>query len=253
MNQIRRDQWKWVAMMVCLAVSLAGCSASKGSDDPSDFAYEEPPPPPLEEPEILPAYKFIRDQPSGRFTRLLPSSIAVISLSNYIPGSDPRPFLQNEARKSKQAGGAYLPYHFYVSPEGEVYGGVEIEHAGMIGGRTVDSAILVGVLGNYEPATSFPPEVQMTTLVQLCAWLCVQYSIQPGKIIPVTELDPSFEPLGTNLANYFGPTQMLVERVNKTLYQGQEERIKQLEKEKGFIGSMMKDPFERDQAMMQDF
>ncbi|MCA9430498.1 MAG: hypothetical protein KC940_08320 [Candidatus Omnitrophica bacterium] len=74
-------------------------------------------------------------------------------------------------------------------------------------------------MGDYNQPTNFMPEPQQMAMIQLCAWLCYENSIDSRNIIPATQLSPEAEPLGENLANWFGPTQTLRSRVDSTLAQ----------------------------------
>lgn len=88
-------------------------------------------------------------------------------------------------------------------------------------------------------------------MIQLCAWLCAQHSINPGKIIPANQVNPDAEPLGVNLKNWFGPTDLLRKRVQQTLDKASAEAAKQ--KEGGFFFSGSSKEKRRPPDINEDF
>jgi hypothetical protein len=210
-----------------LLLLLSGCAYWRDKEEPGQFSYKEPELPPLVQPETIPAHEYLRQTPSGRLYPLKAARIAIVALPDFRPGSDPKSYLRNQVTQSKSQGSSFLPLHFYIAPEGIVLEGQAIEYTGDLGGRRVADAILVGVMGDYDQPTSFMPPEQEMTLVQLCAWLCSQHSIEPSRIVPAAEISPDATPLGSNLMNWFGPTDTLRERVRKTLQKASEDAAKE--------------------------
>jgi hypothetical protein len=219
------------SVAVTLLVLLTGCAFWREKSDPEQFEYQEPDLPPLVQPETIPAHEYLRVTPSGRLYPLKPARIAIASMPDFQAGSDPKSYLRNQVTKAKGQGSSFLPFHYYLAPEGIVFEGQSIEYAGDLGNKRVGDAVLVGVLGDYGQPANFMPPAQEKVLIQLCAWLCSQHSIEPSQIVPASEISPDATPLGTNLMNWFGPTDMLRERVRKTLQKGGEDA----EKEKNSI------------------
>jgi hypothetical protein len=176
--------------------------------------------------------------PSGKLYHLSPARLAIVGLGDFGTGSDPIAYLRAAARKAKESGDPFLPYHYYVAPDGEVFEGQSDEFCGSLAGKRIPDTLIVGVLGNFN-GTSFLGEDQAQILVQLCAWLCSQHSVRPQNIHPARTINPEMEPLGENLQNWFGPTQMLRNRVNQTLVQGAEVNAKQKAKEKGVFSTLI--------------
>jgi hypothetical protein len=218
-----------VAALLALTalVTLQGC-ASLREEKATELTYAEPKVPPLAPPDTVETSRFLGTLPSGRLYDLHPNKIAVAALSDYQAGSDPRTYLNNLVRKEKSRGSSYLPYHFYVTPEGQIFQGQSEGRCGYLEGQLVKDTFLIGVFGDYNDPTNFMPETQQMALIQLCAWLCHQNSISSQSIVPATQLNPKSPPLGENLSIWFGPTQTLRTRVDSTLAQGAEEK-----KEKG--------------------
>ncbi len=214
-----------VAMIFC----LAGCGSWREKNNQETFTYQEPEIPPLVQPQIIPTHEYIRQTPSGRLYPLKPARIAIVAMPDFIVGSDPEPYLRNHVSKAKSQGSSFLPFHYYLSPDGVVYEGQSTEYAGDLGGRRVTDAILLGVMGDYDQPASFMPPPQEKMLVQLCAWLCSQNSIEPSQIVPAREINPDAPPLGVNLQNWFGPTDTLRERVRLTIQKGNEDARKREE------------------------
>ncbi len=221
-----------ITIMTALALSMCllsvGCSSLR-EDDPTELTYEEPKLPPLAPPNTVETNRFLGTLPSGRLYDLNPERIAIAALPDYLPGSDPKTYLNNVVRREKAKGSSYLPYHYYITPEGEIFQGQSEERCGYLEGQRVPDTFLLGVLGDYDSPTQFIPEPQQMALIQMCAWLCYQNSIPSQKIIPANQLNPNSPPLGQNLAIWFGPTQTLRNRVDSTMTQEATES-----REKGF-------------------
>ena len=206
---------------------LGGCGSWREKNNPETFSYQEPEIPPLVQPDIVPTHEYIRQTPSGRLYPLKPARIAIVAMPDFIVGSDPEPYLRNHVSKAKSQGSSFLPFHYYLSPDGIVYEGQSTEYAGDLGGRRVADAILLGVMGDYDQPASFMPPAQERMLVQLCAWICSQNSIEASQIVPASEINPEVAPLGVNLQNWFGPSNMLRERVRQTIQKGNEDAAKE--------------------------
>ncbi len=217
----------FLAVLSVVMILMTGCASWWEKEDPEKFTYEEPEIPPLVQPETIPAHEFLRQTPSGRLYSLKPVRIAIVALPDFMPGSDPKSYLRNQVTKAKSQGSSFLPLHYYLAPEGIVLEGQSIEYAGDLGGRRVPDAVLLGVMGDYDQPTSFMPPAQEKTLVQMCAWLCSQHSIEPSRIVPASEISPEAAPLGANLKNWFGPTDMLRERVRMTLNKAADDAAKE--------------------------
>lgn len=214
------------AVLVLAIILMTGCSSWRTKEEPDQFTYEESEIPPLVQPETVPAHEFLRQTPSGRLYSLKPARIAIVALPNFAAGTDPKSFLRNEVTQAKSQGSSFLPLHYYVAPDGTVFEGQSIEYAGDLAGKRVEDAVLVGVMGDYDQPASFMPPAQETILVQLCAWLCSQHSITPSRIVPATQVSPEATPLGANLMNWFGPTDMLRARVRQTLQKAADEEAR---------------------------
>ncbi len=218
-----------VGTILAMITILMGCGSWRGKDNPGEFKYEEPDLPPLVQPEMVSPHQYLRQTPSGRLYPLKPARIAIVALPDFLPGSDPRSYLRNQVNKAKAQGSSFLPLHYYLSPEGLVFEGQSTEYMGDLGGRRMPDVVLLGVMGDYDQPASFMPPSQERMLVQLCAWLCSQHSIEPSQIIPASEISPDADPLGVNLKNWFGPTDMLRERVRQTIQKGVTDAAKQKE------------------------
>jgi hypothetical protein len=226
-----KPQWRRGCFLAVLLFPLVvGCAAKKDLDDP-DFTYEEPEPHPYIEPEVIRSHHYLATTPSGNLYKLVPTRIVVDDLSDYEDRGDPRGYLKILATKSKSQGLPFLPYHYYVSPEGMVLEGQNEEYQGYLGGKRDDQSILVGVLGNFEDATKFVPPPQEKALVQQLAALCMNHAISPRAIVPAYEVDPSAGEMGLNLRSWFGATQTLQANVERTLQMGAEIKVDQSPKE----------------------
>jgi hypothetical protein len=241
-----------LAAAMALALLLLSCSSLRQKEGSEKFSYKEPPVPPLEKPEIVPTQKFLRQTPSGTLHTLQPARIGIVALPDFVAGSDAKAYLRTQVAKAKQQGGGFLPLHYYIAPDGAILEGVDVEYCGNLAGKRIPDAVLVGVLGDYDEPANFMPEDQQSSLIQLCAWVCVQHSIQPSSIVPANRINPEAPKLGVNLMNWFGPTHMLEERVAKTINQGAEKQAKKHEKEKGVISSLLRDS-QKKPEMLGDF
>jgi hypothetical protein len=229
-------------ILILFLLGLCGCTWWQNEEN-QEFSYKDPEPPPLVQPEMVEPHEYLRQSPSGRLYPLQANQIAISSLPNFSISSDPRAYLRDQVRKAKEKGSSYLPFHYYIAPDGIVYEGQSVEYAGDIGGKRVSDAVLIGVMGNFDPPTQFMTKEQERTLVQLCAWVCSQHSIDPSQIVPARELSPQAPPLGTNLENWFGETDLLRERVRQTLQKDLNQKAK--EKEGGFMSGIMGSKQER--------
>ncbi|GMV65086.1 MAG: N-acetylmuramoyl-L-alanine amidase [Candidatus Omnitrophica bacterium] len=238
-------------LTLVVAGSLMGCSSWWKGEEEGEFSYKEPEPPPLVEPETIRTHEFLRESPSGRLYSLNPQSIAIVAQPDFIAGSDPRSYLRSEVTRAKKAGASFLPLHYYVAPDGLVYEGQSTEYAGELAHKRIQDSLLVGILGDFSQPTNFLPPPQEKTMIQLCAWLCAQHSINPGKIIPANQVNPDAEPLGVNLKNWFGPTDLLRKRVQQTLDKASAEAAKQ--KEGGFFFSGSSKEKRRPPDINEDF
>lgn len=225
--------------ILLILLCLSGCSSWRKGEDEGEFSYKEPEPPPLVEPETIRTHEFLRESPSGRLYSLNPQRIGIVAQPQFIEGSDPRSYLRSEVTRAKKAGASFLPLHYYVAPDGLVYEGQSTEYAGELGGKRIQDAVLVGMLGDFSQPTTFLTPPQEKTMIQLCAWLCSQHSISPEKIIPADQITADTEPLGVNLKNWFGPTDLLRNRVQQTLSKATAEAAKA--REGGFFSSGKKE------------
>lgn len=220
---MRVERWGLLNAMLIAVSCLGGCSSRK-TEDPTQLTHAEPKLPPLHRPDIVETSRFLGTLPSGRLYDLSAQGIAVAALPDFREGSDPRTYLNEVVQREKSRGSSYLPYHFYVTPAGQIFQGQSERRCGSLEGSIVRNHFIVGVMGDYDSPTTFMPEVQQTALIQLCAWLCHQYSLDPRKITPAPDVNPESPPLGQNLAIWFGPTQTLQTRVDSTLAQGVTEK-----------------------------
>lgn len=253
MNPIRPIQILLACMLALGSLFQMGCSAWRERRDKGEFKYEEPKLPPLAEPDIIRTQQYLRETPSGRLNSLQPTRIAIVAQPDFVIGSDPTPYLRNQVKKAKQAGAPFLPCHYYIAPEGLVLEGVGAEYCGFIGSRRVGDALLVGVLGDFDKPTNFMPTEQQQALIQLCAWLCAQHSIQPSRIVPATEISNEAEPLGVNLMNWFGPTQTLRDRVTQVLEKNAPKAAKQRKKDSRQESSLFEGSKGPSSIMMDDY
>ena len=207
-----------IAVTAIAIVLLAGCLPFVSrNDDDGEWEYEEPKPHAYVEPDTVGRHRYLPISPSGYQYNLVPSRIGIGDLSDFAGDSEPAGYLKSLARKSKQAGNPFLPYHYYISPDGMVYDGQDTEYCGYIAEKRIDDAVLVGVLGNFDVPDHFLEENQERALVQLCAWLCAKHAIPPSAIVPINEINPAAAELGANLKSWFGPTQMLHTKIEQTL------------------------------------
>ncbi|MCA9446706.1 MAG: N-acetylmuramoyl-L-alanine amidase, partial [Candidatus Omnitrophica bacterium] len=197
-----------IGVALSILTVLIGCSALR-EDDATELTYAEPKLPPLSRPKVVETNRFLGTLPSGRLYDLVANKIAIAALPDFNGSSDPKTYLNNVVRREKSRGSSYLPYHFYISPSGDIFHGQSESRCGYLEGQLVRDSFLVGIMGDYNQPTNFMPEPQQMAMIQLCAWLCYENSIDSRNIIPATQLSPEAEPLGENLANWFGPTQTL--------------------------------------------
>jgi len=203
---------------------LGGCLpfVSKDSED-GEHKYEEREPYPFVQPEIVDRHRYLSHTPTGNLYSLVPQKIGVVEVRGFGADGDAEVFLKSYTKKVKSEGGSFLPDHYYVAPDGQIFGGQETDYCGYLARKRAEDALLVGVLGDFSQPTHFLSPEQERSLVQLCAWLCTRNSIDPGAIVPANEINPEVGELGVNLANYFGPTQTLRRDVEKTMALGKEE------------------------------
>ena len=218
--------------MLILAVVLGGCSNLDKKDD-GKFEYKEPKPPPLVKPEITPNHKYLRMTKSGVLNSLNPERIGIASLADFSPETNPESYLNRKAKEAKKMGASYLPYHYYVAPDGSILEGIESEFCGWLLGERVGDSLLVGVLGDFDETPVCLKGEQETSLVQLLAWLCSENAIEPKDIVPITKISSHAQPLGKNLKSWFGPTQTLRTRVDRTL----DAAARKKGEKKGFMSS----------------
>jgi len=248
---VARSMRTWMNNLIGLliiAVILQGCSNLHKKDE-GKFEYKEPEPPPLVKPKVTPNHKYLRMSKSGVLNSLNPERIAVASLADFSLETNPESYLNKKANEAKKMGAPFLPFHYYVAPDGNVFEGIESGYCGWLVGTRVPDSLLVGVLGDFDETTVFLKGEQETSLVQLLAWLCSENAIEPNDIVPITKINRNAQPLGKNLESWFGPSHTLRTRVDKTLDAAAQ---KKGEKE-GFMSSFFGKEEKRDPPDFSDY
>lgn len=100
----------------------------------------------------------------------------------YDPASDPYKKIRALQRWGQRAKGwPDLPYHFLIAPDGRIFEGRSLKYAGETNtAYDTTGHALICVWGNFEVQRI--NREQLRSVVDLCAWLCQEYGIDPMTI-----------------------------------------------------------------------
>jgi hypothetical protein len=94
-------------------------------------------------------------------------------------GADPAKFVKSvQAFGQREHNWPDLPYHFMIAPDGRIFEGRPIDYAPQSNTKyDVPGHVGIELMGDFEVERA--SEAQLKSLVQLSAWLCQEYKLNP--------------------------------------------------------------------------
>ena len=132
-------------------------------------------------PAIIPRSSWDEGLPSGVFRNHKPGRI-VITDEGKIALEITRPrkyldYINKEGKKERKWDD--IPYHFYVDRAGKIYQGrmPQLETEIFTLGQSLTGDLYISFLDDFDAREVTKQELE--SLVQLCAWLCAKFGIEP--------------------------------------------------------------------------
>ena len=100
---------------------------------------------------------------------------------DYKPGTDPAKFVKNmQGWGQRDKGWPDLPYHFLIAPDGRIFEARDLQYEPDTNTKyDLKGHIGVEMMGNFQSQRVSPKQIE--SCVNLVAWLCQEYKIDPTR------------------------------------------------------------------------